>query len=422
MKYSISSEKIPLSDRKRRNGECLRALNQKTPAMSPEEIYHGFTGIGGLHGLHYVDYGNYHDFSEAKKEIEQGQFFTSDALCQWVIDCIQPEDWHRVADLTCGKGSFFNQLYDEKRLYGCEIDPDSFSIARHLFPEANLTLGDIRTYTPGVHFHLVVGNPPYNLNWTYEGKPTSSQTVYILRAGELLFPGGLLAVIVPETFLGEGTKKVEIRHIFERFNHVVQVRLDPNAFAWLGVRNFPTKLLILQKKAPSLPEVLYDPTLVEVISAKEIYSQYVSKAKENQRKAAPKIQLAINRQEREEEETHRREQQLLYQIKIHPRIREQYEKCQALLNEYYNQKCPPDMDFREWEKVRLHHGPVMEKIRCVLRMQNYVAEDRVALVKGRRSIYYKAYSPNVQQEADALNAKMDMQDISQLSIPFDTSC
>ena len=60
---------------------------------------------------------------------------------------------------------------------------------------------------------------------------------FIRECDGLLFPGGLLAVIVPETFLGEETKKIEAKRIYQQYNHVVQVKLDPNAFAWLGVRN-----------------------------------------------------------------------------------------------------------------------------------------------------------------------------------------
>ena len=343
MKYPISGKRIPLPERKERNRACLLALEQGYPTMSREEIYHSYTGIGGLHGLNYVDYGNYHDFSEAKKEIEQGQFFTSDALCKWVMDCIQPEEWHRIDDLTCGKGSFFNQVYEEKRLYGCEIDPDSFAVARYLFPEANLTLGDIRTYAPKVRFHLVVGNPPYNLKWNYQDRTMSSQTVYILKAAEVLFPGGLLAVIVPESFLGEETKKIGVKRIYDQFSHLVQVRLDPNAFAWLGVKNFPTKLLILQKKGPSIPENPYRPELIETTDAREVYLKYVHPAKESYRRAAPEIQLALNRKQREEEGKHRREQQLLYQIRIHPKTKDRYKECCDLLERYYNQKRPLDM-------------------------------------------------------------------------------
>lgn len=416
MKFPISGEKIPLSEREERNRACLLAVALKPSTMSPAEIYHNFTGVGGLHGLDYVDYGNYHNFSEAKKEIEQGQFFTSDALCKWVMDCIQPEEWHRIADLTCGKGSFFNQIYGEKRLYGCEIDPDSFAVARYLFPEVNLAREDIRTYAPGVRFHLVVGNPPYNLRWTYQGKTMNSQVVYILRAAELLFPGGLLAVIVPEAFLGESTKKIEVKRIYDQFAHVVQVRLDPDAFAWLGVRNFPTKLLILQKKGPSIPEIPYQPELIEATNAGEVYWKYIHKAKESCRNAAPEIQLALNRQEREKGERHRREQRLLYQIRIHPKIRDRYKECCALLERYYNQKCPLDMKYEEWEATRLHYQPVMASIRQVLRMQNRVEEDRVELVKGKRSIYYKAYSPRVQPDAASRNANLGIQEISQVII------
>jgi len=215
LKYKASDQKIALKDRKHINQLCLSALEEENPSMTKEEIFNRFTGIGGLHGLNYVDYSNYHDFSEAKKEIEQGQFFTSDALCKWVLQCIRPEYRHRIADLTCGKGSFFNHISNEEQIYGCEIEPDSFTVARHLYPKANLTLGDIRDYDPGLHMNIVVGNPPYKLNWEYEGRKMPSQTVYILKAADLLFPGGILAVIVPEAFLGESTRKVGKAHLPE---------------------------------------------------------------------------------------------------------------------------------------------------------------------------------------------------------------
>lgn len=414
MKFAPSSEKIALKNRKALNQACLNALEHDPPNMEPEEIFQKFTGVGGLHGLNYVDYSSYHDFSEAKKEIEQGQFFTSDSLCEWVMDCLRPEDWQSVADLTCGKGSFFNHISGEERIYGCEIDPDSFAVARYLFPQAKLTLGDIRTYNPHIHFHLIVGNPPYNLNWDYHGKKMSSQTVYILKSAELLFPGGLLAVIVPETYLGEGTKNVEKKRIYQEFNHVVQIRLDPDSFAWLGVRNFPTKLLILQRRASAFPDVPYDPEILPFMDSKTVYDAQVRKAKELQRKNAPKIQLELSREERCKEEKHRREKLLLYHIKVHPKTQEKYEECRELLYRYYHQERPPQMDYSEWEETRLHYKTVMRHINSVLRNQNQILEDRVALVKGKRRIYYKAYSPQAQPKADELNNEMSMQDIAQL--------
>ena len=247
----------------------------------------------------------------------------------------------------------------------------------------------------------------------------TSQTVYILKAAELLYPGGMLAVIVPETFLGEGTKKIEVKQIYTQFNHVVQVSLDPNAFAWLGVRNFPTKLLILQRKADALPDVIYSPELVREAEPQTVFRRYVEPVMAVFRRCAPDIQLQINRDSHKDDEKKRQEAKLLYQIKAHPRTRDQYEGCRRLLEQYYTQKCPENMRYDEWQEKRLHYEPVMEKITEVLRQQNKVEEDRIALVKGKDKLYYKAYSPQVQAEADAFNSQMAMQRITRL-ISFGT--
>jgi len=417
LKYESTGIKISLPDRKALNQKCLDALAGNGEPMTPEEIFNSYTGIGGLHGLDYVDFGNYHDFSEAKKEIEQGQFFTPDALCKWVIDCIRPDERQKIADLTCGKGAFFNHLPNEEKIYGCEIEPDSYTIASHLYDKANLTLGDIRSYDPGLFFHLVIGNPPFNLNWTYGGKKMSSQTAYILKAAELLYPAGLLAVIVPVSFLGDSTPKIDKKRIYQQFNHVAQVSLDPNAFSALGVKNFPTKLLILQRQANAIKNVPYDPKLIEETDSNRFYLRYVYPVVEAARKCAPEIQLQINRRARAKEEIKKKEDLLLYQIKAHPRTCSLYLECKRLLNKYYTQKKPDKMSDKEWDKTRLHYKPVMDKIKTILREQNKVEVDKVELVKGKDRIYYKAYSAKTQPEADTLNDSMAMQRITQI-VPF----
>ena len=80
----------------------------ETYGITHEDIYNAYTGDGGLHGLECGDYENYHQFSEAKKEIENGQFFTPPHLCEFVTTCLKPSCHDLIADLTCGKGDFFN--------------------------------------------------------------------------------------------------------------------------------------------------------------------------------------------------------------------------------------------------------------------------------------------------------------------------
>ena len=399
MKYYPSDITIPLADRKGLNRQCLKALGENTISMMPEEIYNNYTGIGGLHGLHYVDFGNYHDFSEAKKEIEQGQFFTPDALCAWVMDCLRPDEREKIADLTCGKGSFFNYVPVESNAFGCEIEPDSFAIAKALFPRAHIRNGDVRNYSSRIAFDLVVGNPPYNIAWDYRGKKMSSQCACILKMAEVLTPGGLLAVIVPESFLGETTAKIEKEQIYKLFNHVVQISLDANTFSYLGVRNFSTKLLILQRCADALAEAPYTPEIISCPNSEEVYNTYIAPAKDIKRREYPKMRLQQNRAIANADEKNRLFDLLLYQIKCHPKTKKHYEDCMYYREKYRTQQCPSGMIHTEWERVRIRSSDVVKKMKTVLAQQNEVEIDKIELVKKDSRIYYKAYSQKVENEA-----------------------
>lgn len=103
--------------------------------------------------------------------------------------CLRPAEHDLVADLTCGMGNFFNYAPVQANTYGCELDVNAYKVARYLYPEANLELGDVRTYQPGVRFDYVVGNPPFHLKWWLEdGVEMPSQLYYCMKAAELLKP------------------------------------------------------------------------------------------------------------------------------------------------------------------------------------------------------------------------------------------
>lgn len=116
MKYSYYGETIPHDQRKALNEKVLCLIADGRPeehGITPEDIYNAYTGDGGLHGLERGDYDNYHQFSEAKKEVENGQFFTPPRLCEFVAACLKLSCHDLVADLTCGKGDFFNFMHHD---------------------------------------------------------------------------------------------------------------------------------------------------------------------------------------------------------------------------------------------------------------------------------------------------------------------
>ena len=111
MKYEYHPGPSDAESRRMLNEKVLYLIDSGTAAqagITSEDIYNAYTGDGGLHGLERKDFDSYHSYSEAKKEIENGQFFTPPNLCQMVAEALKPSRFDLVADLTCGKGSFFN--------------------------------------------------------------------------------------------------------------------------------------------------------------------------------------------------------------------------------------------------------------------------------------------------------------------------
>ena len=171
MKYSYHMNTIPTNKRKELNDKVLYLIDSdeiEKISLTPEDLFNAYTGDGGLHELKRSDYANYSEFSQAKKVVENGQFFTPPALCEFVAACLQVSESDIVADLTCGMGNFFNFLPVESNLYGCELDIKAYKVARYLYPAARLEHKDIRTYQPNIRFDYVVGNPPFHLRWWIE--------------------------------------------------------------------------------------------------------------------------------------------------------------------------------------------------------------------------------------------------------------
>lgn len=104
--YQIIPQQISQSARKTLNAKILSTIESGDSSISTEEIYNGYTGIGGLHELKQADFTSYHDFAQAKREVEMGQFFTPHDICRQMIEAISPQPTEMVLDMCCGMGNF----------------------------------------------------------------------------------------------------------------------------------------------------------------------------------------------------------------------------------------------------------------------------------------------------------------------------
>ena len=397
MKYIARNERIPQDRRRELNDKILYLIDAgmtEATDISREDIYNAYTGDGGLHGLKRSDYDSYSEYSEAKKEIENGQFFTPPSICQTVAACLSVGKGDLIADLTCGMGNFFNYMPTENNLYGCEIDNKVYKVARHLYPDANIENGDIRLYKPGILFDYVLGNPPFNLKWWIESnEEVLSQLYYCIKAHELLKPCGILALVVPKSFLADDfTDGAMIRKMGERFRFLGQFDLPVGAFAPMGVETFPTKLQFWQKRKDAEDTELPYYTACSFTRPRDL-SENIARAKKELSESRMELLKATSRNKQTSENFAYLVDKMLYQIQIHPRLSSDHSRCCTYVHRFYTERQPDSMPYEEWCKKRITEEKVIAYLKKVLKKQNEKPpEDRIALVKRDYGIVYKGYS------------------------------
>lgn len=404
MKYTYHSESIPQEARKELNNKILYLIEQDLAVQSGitrEDIYNAYTGDGGLHGLKRSDYANYHEYSEAKKEFENGQFFTPPALCQFIMEALSPAMDETVADLTSGIATFANFMPLEANFYGCELDIKSHKVAHYLYPAANLEYRDIRFYQPDMRFDYVVGNPPFNLKWSTEQGEIISQMYYCLKAAELLKPMGIMAIVVPAQFLSDDyMDKQKIAEMEKHFSFMGQIEIMAGAFKYLGVTNYLTKVMFWQKRmngeeafgdyrlgCDAQMRNLDDSTDLLVYTKEKIVAPAKVLMQQNRTRAK-----LLGRGDRYSEFDYQ-VQKMLFHIKKNPKLVDKYAKCREYLYKFQHQEQPKDMKFEEWAKVRITEAKVLAYLRRVIRSQNKKpSQDIVRLVKRDGGLVYKGYS------------------------------
>lgn len=402
MKYQISNQTIPQEARTNINEKIIYLINNpsilKQSGITNQDIFTSYTGIGGLHGLKFNDYTSFHSYTAAKKEIENGQFFTPHYLSKFLIDCLQPSEHDLVCDLTSGIGNFFNYLPNEINAYGNELEISSYKVAKQLYPNATITNQDIRFYNPTEKFNLIVGNPPFNLRWQVNNNEYLSQLYYCIKSYELLKPGGIMALIVPKSFLNDDfTDSGMIKEINEMFNFVCQFDLPSDSFKNVGVNHFETKIIFFTKHSEHITETPYNSSYIETPSINEngsnfIHTNYIQPIKQQQDSLKGKLLLEAKREGVEEEAFIYRVNKYLFDIKRNPKINKYYSKAEQYVNKYYTQEQPDGMDYKEWQKVRVTKNKVIRYLKNTLNKQHKNEVDKTLLVKTRYGLKLKGYS------------------------------
>lgn len=415
MMYQTITQQIPQNRRAEINEKILFSIDTGKAQVTAEMIFNCYTGIGGLHHLKQEDYPSYHEYAQAKKEIEMGQFFTPHEICRQMVEAIAPEPTELILDMCCGMGNFFNHLPNQYNAYGFDIDRNAVKVAQHLYPHANIKTADILAYESEVKFDIVIGNPPFNLD--FDG--TLSQFYYINKAYWMLNPTGLFMFIVPCSFLqSEFWDKSKIRTINDDFSFIGQTKLDPNAFASAGVHNFDTKIMLFMRTSQYITMQPYNAE--EFVSMDELKKR-IAGAREIRKNLKLKLhQEASTEIKAEREAFDFRLKKYLYELKVHPHLRKHYDKAVALVTKFYNQKPPENCTSEErkaWEKKKLTYGKVLSVIYGYIKRQNFVPRKEIALVKTNYGFRLKGYAPRLLDGVEQKYASLNQIIIGQSELP-----
>lgn len=231
----------------------------------------------------------------------------------------------------------------------------------------------------------------------------ASQLYYCVKAAELLKPMGILALIVPQSFLADQFMDGNMIRVMEgRFRFLGQVILPDSAFSALGVNSMPTKLQFWQARSSSSAEDRRYTTETDCTlsthfdmerEAQQIYERVLMLPKADLERNKSQILLELAHSRDTSKNFPYESQKLLYQIKAHPATREHYARCCEYLLRFYTEKQPLNMKYEEWVKRRLTEKKVLYYLRRTLRLQNRKPErDVVDLVKQNDQFIYKAYS------------------------------
>ncbi|MBS1918267.1 MAG: N-6 DNA methylase [Bacteroidetes bacterium] len=393
MRYKELGIQVPIEKRESYNRKIVALIQSgNLQGITCEEIFNAYTGKGGLHGLSRDSFDNYYQYAEAKKQREEGQFFTPCRLCEKIIQAIQPQEGFLVADLSCGIGNFFNSLPNNVTAYGNEIDNNAFTVCKFLYPSAILTRGDFVYYAPEEKFDIVIGNPPFNLN-TIIGV---SQFAYIRKASEVLNYGGLLAVIVPLSFLAdEFQDKSKIEWVDEHFDFIAQCKLPTDSFE----AAIETKFLLLQKKGLEAAAKTYKHDCYTDFEPEKIFTELIAPIYEQNKKDAPKLHLLSVQNNIDDAGLQYQIRKCLWHIKSNPSLQIKYHaKAIARLDELKQQRKPDHVDEEEWQKIKLTPEKILRYLKKILHHQNDEPPRKVLkIVKTNYGLKQKAYHKSLKQ-------------------------
>lgn len=168
-----------------------------------------------------------------------------------------------VLEPSMGVGNFFSKMpenmRDNSRLYGVELDSISGRIAQQLYPKERIQIkGFEQTSFNNNSFDVVVGNIPFGdyrvSDKAYDKHNFKIHDYFAAKSVDKVKPGGVVALITSKFTMDKLNEKAR-RYLAERCDLLGAVRLPNTAFKQNAGTEVTTDILFLKKRETMTVEV-----------------------------------------------------------------------------------------------------------------------------------------------------------------------
>ncbi len=231
----------------------LQTLEQEDRNATPEEqqILSKYVGWGGLADAFDERKSAWSsEYQELKETLSDEEYiaarastlnahFTSPTVIKAIYDAVERMGFEHgnVLEPSMGVGNFFGMMPEEmqenSRLYGVELDSITGRIAQKLYPTADITVAGFETTDRRDFYDLAIGNVPFG-NYRVADKPYdklgfSIHNYFFAKSLDQVRAGGVVAFVTSRYTMDSKNPDAR-RYMAQRADFLGAIRLPNNAF------------------------------------------------------------------------------------------------------------------------------------------------------------------------------------------------
>ena len=275
--YRITDEHLGAGTPKERYKNNIAAIKllfslekeKRNATAEEQEVLAKYVGWGGLADVFDNSKPNwsneYHELKNLLSDEEYTNarestltaFYTPPVVIESIYQALENLGFRygNILEPACGTGNFMGLLPEtlkDSKLYGVELDSITGRIAKHLYPNASITVeGYEKTKLPDSFFDVAVGNIPFGqfgvTDKRYDKYHFNIHDYFFAKTIDKVRPNGIIAFITSRFTMDKANSSVR-KYISERAELLGAIRLPNNTFSESANTKVVSDILFLQKR------------------------------------------------------------------------------------------------------------------------------------------------------------------------------